>query len=283
MKNKGFIISILFILALGAGVTVGTKRFVSEGETARELTTEAYQSSPFSAGAGIPPEAAPQMAAVPDTDGSERRTGRSAGMAAGKEPRLAEKLEEEENSLMEDIQETDANAGLPEAKALIGGGTEVTEAVPEEAGVLVEISPLTGSSSKGEQETAAPGCSSQDYAKRLEEIDASLKKMRDNGIDPTTDSYKNMIEYEYRVWDGELNSLYLDILKQMPEKEASDLKEKERQWIREKDLKAKKAADRFSGGTMESLEYTASLVNSTRSRAYELLEEYGSYLDKKKE
>ena len=48
--------------------------------------------------------------------------------------------------------------------------------------------------------------------------------------------------------------------------------------IRERDTAAKQAAERYKGGTMENVEYTASLANSTRDRAYELLDLYESYL-----
>ena len=42
-------------------------------------------------------------------------------------------------------------------------------------------------------------------------------------------------------------------------------------------------AAKYGGGTMESLEYTASLSASTRSRAYELLDSYGDYLEQEED
>ena len=48
--------------------------------------------------------------------------------------------------------------------------------------------------------------------------------------------------------------------------------------MRERDEKAVEAAKQSGGGSMESVEYTASLAASTRERSYELLDVYGYVL-----
>ena len=89
---------------------------------------------------------------------------------------------------------------------------------------------------------------------------------------------REAVAYEYRLWDAELNQIYQAIMAVLPDEETDTLRGLERRWIRERDTAAKQAAERYKGGTMENVEYTASLANSTRDRAYDLLDLYESYL-----
>lgn len=54
--------------------------------------------------------------------------------------------------------------------------------------------------------------------------------------------------------------------------------EQQRAWLKERDSAAVEAAKNSAGGSSESLEYTASLAESTRARAYELAELYKAEL-----
>ena len=65
----------------------------------------------------------------------------------------------------------------------------------------------------------------------------------------------------------------------MDEKRASELVLEERGWMKERDRLATEAAKASAGGSMESVEYTVSLAESTRKRAYELVEVYGYLLN----
>ncbi len=96
--------------------------------------------------------------------------------------------------------------------------------------------------------------------------------MREVRIRPTRCGRR--VAYEYRLWDAELNQIYQAIMAVLPDEETDTLRGRERRWIRERDTAAKQAAERYKGGTMENVEYTASLANSTRDRAYELLDLY---------
>ncbi|MFR8036230.1 lysozyme inhibitor LprI family protein [Clostridium fessum] len=112
-------------------------------------------------------------------------------------------------------------------------------------------------------------------AGRDREYDSKPGKL---GSANTTDAMREAVAYEYRLWDAELNQIYQAIMAVLPDEETDTLRGRERRWIRERDTAAKQAAERYKGGTMENVEYTASLANSTRDRAYELLDLYESYL-----
>lgn len=140
------------------------------------------------------------------------------------------------------------------------------------------VSPLTGISGNG------PGApegtlTREDYQKRLEEIDALIADMKQSDLMSNTDSMSSVADYEYKLWDSELNRIYQALIQAMSQEEAEALKAEERSWLRTRDQAANQAASKYKGGTMERLEYAASLAISTRTRAYELLEEYGSKLD----
>lgn len=152
-------------------------------------------------------------------------------------------------------------------------------AMAEAAGEETVLSPLAAAPGSSVSEEAL---TAEDYRKKLEDVDRIVKDLREtDGTANTTDSVKNIAEYEYRLWDTELNRVYQAVISAMSENEAEKLRSEERQWIRSRDQMAKQAAAKLKGGTMESLEYTASLSVSTRERAYELLEDYGELLPAK--
>ena len=143
---------------------------------------------------------------------------------------------------------------------------------PVENGI---VSPARGASSgtgAGSDRTA------EDYRNRLGEIENTIQNLENSGSANTTDAMREAVAYECRFWDAELNQIYQAIMAVLPDEETDTLRGRERRWIRERDTAAKQAAERYKGGTMENVEYTASLANSTRDRAYELLDLYESYL-----
>lgn len=145
-------------------------------------------------------------------------------------------------------------------------------ASPVENGI---VSPA-GSTSSGAG--ASSDRTAKDYRNRLGEIENTIQSLENSGSANTTDAMREAAAYEYRLWDVELNQIYQAIMAVLPDEEADTLRGRERRWIQKRDTAAKQAAERYKGGTMENVEYTASLANSTRDRAYELLDLYESYL-----
>ena len=86
----------------------------------------------------------------------------------------------------------------------------------------------------------------------------------------------------FKGWDEELNKVYELLMSKLSKKEQEKLRNEERAWIKRKERVAKDAADKFCGtvngkklcGTGYGLEYTQSLINSTKGRAIELSKRY---------
>lgn len=306
MKNRGVIIAIILILIMGAGVTVGTRRFIhdktSDGvapnfQSQLPPEEELDMESMAMAAAGMTslPESVGQEAGADTEDARSQETakeqapadssyGTGEKKAAG---RMAEAEEESGTVSTNSDSDSEGTASVKEEAAAVSADTDAPAAAPAAenapaAKSSVVISPLTGVSESDsavtEYVTTLDG-----YRKKLNEIDGLIQNMQGSEASSNTDSLKKVADYEYYLWDTELNHIYQAILEGMTEEEAQDLKTEERAWIRSRDLAAKKAASKFGGGTMESLEYTASLSDSTRSRAYELLEQYGTYITEGKD
>lgn len=119
------------------------------------------------------------------------------------------------------------------------------------------------------------------YLKRLKELDAQIQKSRETQNVSNTASNtlaKNAASNELKLWDSELNTIYNEILKTLNEKQTQELVAAERQWMKSRDAAAVEAAKNSAGGSLESVEYTASLAETTRTRAYELVNQYASVL-----
>ena len=86
----------------------------------------------------------------------------------------------------------------------------------------------------------------------------------------------------FKGWDEELNKVYELLMSKLSKKEQLKLRNEEKAWIKRKERAAEEAADRFCEtvngeklcGTGYGLEYTQSLINSTKGRAIELSKRY---------
>lgn len=315
LKNKGVLVAILLILILGLGITFQIHTFVTENTDSVSVTTEQATASesreiPMEADTGVMPEvllkeaASDLMAGAVRAAGagsSQRTTVSEAGAGnAGDYPETAETVSQESARAAAESMPKEAgtgNSGDTEEAAMDSAEAAVSQSVSSEDLAAYDETASDKQESTEEEETVSAGPSVlkkdgpgaenylveetvtyEDFRKKLEEADSIMEEMRESNLSSNTDSLKMTVEYEYRLWDTELNRLYQAVMGLMSEKEAELLKTEERQWIRDRDQMAKQAASKFKGGTMESLEYTASLANSTRERAYEILEEYGHLL-----
>lgn len=286
LKNKGVIFSIIFILCTGVFVTNYTRRLVSSG-TAFELPMEEKNNAASTA--GIPEAVLNQVEAGAPMEARGGTEAQIAMKARGAmEPQAEGEAQSTESQAFMETQAAPALLSADEEMPMGAAVFSAPAAAPQEnqgqeleknTGSSVVISPLTGAADITAKKEAAFAPSSEDYRKKLQDIEAQIKKMKDSGVEPSTDSYKNIADYEYRLWDNELNTIYQDIIGKMTVEEADALRAEEREWMKVRDQIAHKAIAKYNGGTVESLEYTASMAETTRARAYELLENYGSYLD----
>ncbi|WP_436373743.1 lysozyme inhibitor LprI family protein [Cytobacillus sp. BC1816] len=111
------------------------------------------------------------------------------------------------------------------------------------------------------------------YMDKLNDIEKAATEIRQKDDDTTL----GMIESEEVIlakWDQALNEIYQVLEKQLSTTEMEKLRVEQRKWITYRDDTAKEAAKKFEGGTMESLEYTASQAGTTKEKSYDLVESY---------
>lgn len=160
----------------------------------------------------------------------------------------------------------DGNGASPEGAPSspdMGGGSAISAAP-----VISPLGPGSKSADGDPEEKKAY------YNRLLLDLDTQIQNMRSESSDSTTYSMKTMADKELKLWNVEMNLLYTDILKAADDDAKGKLESSQQNWMKSRDAKAEAAAKKYSGGTLEGVEYTASLAESTRKRAYELVEKY---------
>lgn len=111
------------------------------------------------------------------------------------------------------------------------------------------------------------------YLYRLPELDAQIQRMRSAETENTVQSVKSAAKTEQRIWERELEAVYSLLISSLDEEAGDALREEQQTWIIERDIAAQEAS-RKNSGSMENVEYTASIAASTRERVYELVDLY---------
>jgi uncharacterized protein YecT (DUF1311 family) len=279
-KNRGIWIVIGSILVIGILITLATFNFVKSrqkssesmgitgfsnsgtAESRMEAKSYGRGQEPFS-----PDRAAPQEAPAP----AEVPVQRAASPASAP---LAETVPE--NSPQP------ADAGFPVKSAGLSGENE--PALPAEENSVqasaegTVISPISPDSKYRPAKSAASLEGADYYQKQLQDLDAQIKKMREDSGSSNTYSVKSLADKELRLWTREQDVIYTAILEEVTEEERKTLEDSQQAWIKSRDAKAEESAKRYSGGSLEEVEYTASLAESARERTYALVEEYTEVL-----
>ncbi|WP_340023519.1 lysozyme inhibitor LprI family protein [Paenibacillus sp. FSL K6-1096] len=142
---------------------------------------------------------------------------------------------------------------------------EATEQAPAE----------TAAPEATEQASAAAGEPlRQTYFDKLDQIEVGLSDLEALSASGVMTDMKEAASKEHERWDKALNEIYQALQKQLPESEMAALKEEQLSWIKERDKAAEEAAAKYKGGTMEGLEYAATLASVTKDRCYKLVELY---------
>lgn len=270
-RNKGIWGIIACIFIVGLAVTFTTSKYITHQEETGQMETTAAAAAETEAVMEAA-SAVPSPAAAPGEQGKAAAAGSMAGAPASVSSVSAGSGFEDatppgpgaSGTQFEDVQISEDATGA--------AAPQEDTAEEKNSSMLVEISPLEGPSA-----TKAAGAQTglrEYYLTRLDDLAAQIQKMRAEETDSSTYSLKSAAENELKLWDNELNTIYSVILKQMNEEESKKLVEEERAWMKERDSLAADASQRYSGGTIESLEYTASLAGSTKARAYELVDKY---------
>ena len=277
-RNRGIWIVIGSILVIGILVTFATFSFVkSKDSTTNSSVVSGYsEDSPLSkeekaAGSDTVRQISPDIMMQKEVQKKS---------AAVETEASSESITSEENSENAQLQDTQ---GPMMKRALMAepaaGDTEPSEeSETQSVGPEPVITPITPDSKAKTAQAAAPDESADYFKKHFKELDAQIKKMREDSADSNTYSMKALADKELKLWNREQNTIYEAISESLPEDSKRKLEASQQSWIKDRDLKAEEAAKKYSGGSLEELEYTASLAESTRERAYELVTEYEEFL-----
>ena len=110
---------------------------------------------------------------------------------------------------------------------------------------------------------------------QLVQVEAQIARIRSSDTDSNVYNVKNLAQSELKIWERELDAVYDLLMDSLPEEEAEELKKEQQSWLEKASNDAREAASKKSGGSMESVEYTAAMAEAARARVYELLELYG--------
>lgn len=279
-RNRGIWIVIGSILVIGILVTFATFSFVK----GKDSTTNSSAVSGYSEDSQLLKEEKTGSGSVrqisPDIMISKETQKKSVPAETEASEDTSQSEEDDESAVLQDTQEPMMKRAVlsePEAGAAGAadtyGESETQSAAPEPV-----ITPITPDSKAKTAQAAAPSEGADYFRKHLKELDAQIKKMREDSADSNTYSMKALADKELKLWNREQNSIYEAISETLSEDLKRQLEASQQSWIKDRDVKAEEAAQKYSGGTLEELEYTASLAQSTRERAYSLIEEYEEYL-----
>lgn len=314
MKTRRIWIVIMVILVAGVCSTTYTKRYVEgrENRSMRTMTEAAYDiveegadpdaaitvpqaAMPFAAETALPQTQAAKDIAASGADGQEE---------AQKAAAAKESFESEGAVGADGEAQTEAagalSAMMPASAPAAADATETPGIAPGAAAAESSLAPdMTGSLPQGsgmaagapQQETMAANQSEVivagsgkekleiSYKTRLEELDAQIERNRKADAEkPVANSVKARAENELKLWETELDGILKALEGHLDSTQIEELYTRQREWRREKESAALEAAKKQSGSTLEEVEYSITLGESTRARAYELVEEYGAVL-----
>ncbi|RCX18674.1 uncharacterized protein YecT (DUF1311 family) [Fontibacillus phaseoli] len=129
------------------------------------------------------------------------------------------------------------------------------------------------SNNSAEPDTSVTG-TKEAYLQKLDEVEAGLADLEDLNEEGTTASMNEAAAETFNRWDTALNEIYGELKKQLSANEMDDLKEEQRDWIKQRDEIAEKEAAEFKGGTMEGLQLVSTKARVTKERCYELVNQY---------
>ncbi len=295
---------ILGIVLIGMGITFLTQSYVSSRQEARRMTAPAGYADSVAAGesmaeeqpdsekaeAGVPSPLSAGGVAVAEAEVQPKEAGGYGAISEG--PSQAPDVGKSQPALGEE-----KKAASPDtASRLSGGSGQSPPFVGEEAGMgdsgaapgaLYSVSQdstvETEEMAEAQEKIAVKAAieSETDFhtklkecETRLAELDVQIERMRSQETENTIQSVKSAARTEQGIWERELDSVYVLLVTSLDEAQGEALRVSQQQWIELRDAAALEASRKGEGGSLESVEYIASIAASTRLRVYELVKQY---------
>lgn len=216
-----------------------------------------------------PAGTAPEGEAAPDGTVSEDEAAPARAAPEGED--FASAKEAPEDAKVFDGEQTGEDAGeLPQAdkaKTADTGQAPLAERAAQNAPageVVLEITEYPTDLQEGLKE----------YQERFPQIDRQIEQMRKSETENNVYSVKTAAQTEQRIWEREMEGIYRLLCDSLDAMACEKLKKEQQEWVQLRDSLAEEAAKKNSGGSLESVDYIASIASSNRERAYALLEKY---------
>lgn len=284
-RSRGIWIVIGMILVIGVLMTLATTSFISS----RESTSDSYNDQILSS------SELPSDSEEGQYHSKEQKLFSAEGRATGGQTKLPEEkampkkaagsvTEAGSSNTEQTVSAADAQMQVKSADSPepADGAPQVAQAASEipveESAQETVMSPKAPEKKYKLSNAPAPSKGAAYYQKHLENLDEQIRKIREESADSNTYSMKALADKELKLWNLEQNTIYETIAQKLSDDGKKSLEASQQDWMKSRDAKAEEAAKKYSGGTLEGLEYTASLAESTRARAYDLVKEYADVL-----
>ena len=279
MKPKGIWMIIGLILVTGIGTTAYIRDYTQNTELAETRQVQAFSeaAAPVSKTEKTGSDGIAMANILPGESAVSEDT-----EAVLKAEASAEAGAEAAEELAEEPVEAAAEPAALSAPApdLSESGSELPEASKEPdaaAPAMARAVPSAFGAAENEA-VEAEGEGTNLMLERLEDLDEQIAKSQSKKAGDTTNSQKAASETERKLWEAEL-SRFLDVLETRLDKEEKDaLMKEQNEWIRQRENKALEASGKQNNSVRQELEYNISMADSTRTRVYQLAQEYGEIL-----
>lgn len=127
------------------------------------------------------------------------------------------------------------------------------------------------------------GNTTEDYYAHLEEVETQANTILNSGQQVTTVDINDMCNQVYTLWDNELNYVYQELKKILPDSEFQVLRQEELDWINYRDTQAEAATAEFrtpgssAVGSGATAAYISRKTEVTKERVYELAKRWLGY------
>ncbi|WP_049665067.1 lysozyme inhibitor LprI family protein [Bacillus sp. FJAT-27231] len=114
----------------------------------------------------------------------------------------------------------------------------------------------------------------EEYLQKLYNIEAGMSDLTYIYEHGTTVEMREAEAAAYKKWDDALNDIYSVLKTQLSSSEMTNLRGKQREWIKYRDRTAKAESATYEGGSFASVQYVSTQARLTRERCYELVNIY---------
>ena len=267
MSKRQWTITLIIILLLvvGTGVTLVNKKYIDRHFNYAVEITQTKSASSAERGSDSPAE---------ETKGNETLAAGVSG--AGQKETQAQDAQEGAAGAANRSEDQAAPADLKDS---YDTGT-VNENLQKAESQSEEELPVITQEKTVLMESTSGYLSSEDYYQKLDSMEQQIKKTWSDLKKPTVQDEKAVAQYEYKLWDDELNYIYRELRSNLTEEEFDQLRQEEKAWLKVRDQTADSAAMAANTTNEQELHYTLSLTATTKERTYELAEMYFDYIEK---